>query len=342
LNAPEHGSDLHLALDTGVLEAPWCGQPHTLWGSGRDAMRALLAWGREHHGWRRALVPSFFCQDVVVAIARELPLVAYDDAPGQPAPAAVEADERDVVFVVNLHGARTSNPMETRAVVVEDHTHDPVSPWAFASDADWAVASLRKTLPLPDGGVLWSPRRRPSPPAAAVTSAHAAAAADRLAAMILKRLYLDGGTIVKDDFRRLAVAGEHAIALGDISGICDFSAARLASLPSRAWREARLRNHAAFVAALGELDGVAMLPGAFAATLVFERAEDRERVRAALVEQRIYPAVLWSLETPAVSGIPVEHVELSRRVLSLHCDFRYTPDDLRRVAQAVRRVTERP
>ncbi|MBC8067856.1 MAG: hypothetical protein IAG13_05930, partial [Deltaproteobacteria bacterium] len=43
----EHGSDFHLASATGELAAPWIGRPHTLWGSGRDAMRALLAWGRE-------------------------------------------------------------------------------------------------------------------------------------------------------------------------------------------------------------------------------------------------------------------------------------------------------
>jgi hypothetical protein len=46
--------------------------------------------------------------------------------------------------------------------------------------------------------------------------------------------------------------------------------------------------------------------------------------------------VLWSLEERAVAGLPARHLDLSRRVLSLHCDFRYTDDDMRRVAAIVR------
>jgi hypothetical protein len=41
-------------------------------------------------------------------------------------------------------------------LLVEDHSHDPFSPWAVGSSADYAFCSLRKTLPVPDGGLLWS------------------------------------------------------------------------------------------------------------------------------------------------------------------------------------------
>jgi hypothetical protein len=334
----EHGSFFHLSLQAGVLEAPWSEGRSTLWGSGRDALRALLAWGREARGFERVLVPSFFCPEVVTAAARELPVAIYSDGPDGPPPARIEAGPRDVLLVVNTYGMRKGARIETPAVVLEDHTHDPLSPWAFASEADYAFASLRKTLPLSDGGVLWSPRGRALPPERGVTEAHAQAAFDRLAGMVLKRQYLEGHAVEKRDFRARVISSEQAIGKGDISGITPLSRARLRSLPGRQWREKRARNLAAFRAALGEVPGVRLLDAPFAATLLFDRPEGREGVRAALVEARVYPSVLWPLESCAPPAILERHLDLSRRVLSIHCDFRYEVQDMERVALAVRRA----
>jgi RimJ/RimL family protein N-acetyltransferase len=335
----EQGSDFHLVFEPGVLDAPWIGQAHTLWGSGRDAIRALLAWGRVEEGWARLFVPSLFCQDVVAALARELPVSVYGD-PLQGAEHAqaqsIAAGPKDVVLVVNTYGARSRPNIDNGAVIVEDHTHDPLSPWAFASDADWAVASLRKTLPVPDGGVLWSPKGRPLPPEREITPVRAVAAFDRLAAMVLKSHYLQGLDVNKEAFRARAMIGERSMGLGDISGISDFSRARLPTLPARAWREVRERNLTAFREALGDISGALLLDVPFAATLLFDSPEQRDRVRIKLIEGRIYPAVLWSLESPMVDGILERDIELSRRLLSLHCDFRYGVADMRRVARAVR------
>jgi hypothetical protein len=331
----EHGSDFHLEQRTGELDAPWTEHPHTLWGSGRDAMRGLLAWGREHHGWQRVWVPSFYCQKVVAALARELPVVSYVDSPEHPLRARLDADAHDVVIAVNLHGTRTSSGIVTRGTVVEDHTHDPFGTWARESDAPWAVASLRKTLPLPDGGVLWSPRGEHGPAVRPLTDVHARAAADRLAGMVLKHDHLEGRDIDKSAFRACLVAGERAMASGVLSGISAFSAARLPTLPTAEWHAQRQQNIAAFADAFGSPSRVRLLPSSFAATLVFDRPEHAAWVRESLIAARVYPAVLWSLASPVVD-VPAEHRELSRRILTLHCDHRYTTADMHRVADTVR------
>lgn len=332
----EHGSDFHLDTDVGELEAPWRARPHTLWGSGRDAMRALLAWGRQRHGWQRAWVPTFYCQEVVDALARELPVASYVDSPERPLPQHIAASARDVVIVVNLHGTRAWGGMQTAGTLVEDHTHDPLGDWAWASAADWAIASLRKTLPLPDGGVLWSPTGMQGPTACALTVAHARASADRLAGMTLKRDYLEGRDIDKSAFRERLIAGERALACGEPSGISQFSAARLPTMPTRRWRAARLQNIAAFTDAVATLPGVRLLGGTFAASLVFDQHEVAARVRESLLAAQIYPAILWSLEQPMVPGIPDDQRDLARRMMTVHCDVRYTTADMRRVADTVR------
>jgi hypothetical protein len=337
----EHGSDFPLSLETGTFEAPWVGRAHVLTGSGRDAIRLLLGWGKRARGWTRLLVPSFFCQDVLRSLAEELPLQVYADAPDAALPSSIDADAKDAVLVTSFYGMRASLAVETRGAVIEDHTHDPLARAAFESRAAYAVASLRKTFPLPDGGVAWSPRGDPLPEAPQMTEAHAVAALDRLSGMVLKLHYLQGDAVEKDAFRRPAVAGEQRIGLGSPSAISPYARERLPTLPSREWREQRAKNLAAFRAALGDVPGVRLLDAPFAATLVCASHELRERLRTTLIARRIYPAVLWDLGAPVAPGIPDAHVDLARRVLSLHCDFRYDEDDMERVAREVRDAIRR-
>jgi len=332
----EQGSSLHLSLATGAMPQPWSTLPHEFWGSGRDALRALVSWGSEHHGWRRIFVPSYYCQDVLVPLRDHLTVEVYPHAPTEPAGKPVTAAPPDVVLVASLFGVAPAPTVSGGAVVVEDHSHDPLSRWSSGSGADFAFASLRKTLPLPDGGVLWSPLGLDLPPEVPVTLDHDRAALDRLAAMTLKGHYLAGEPVAKDEVRALAIRGERAIGQGAISGMSSYSRSRLSALPADLWRKKRATNLAAFRAALGEIRGVTVLRAPFAATLVFVSRDVRDRVRAALIRARIYPTVYWPLDKPAVDGIPERDVDLSRRILSIHCDYRYDAVDMVRVAGEIR------
>ena len=100
----------------------------------------------------------------------------------------------DAIFWVNFFGLGIKPPfgfVPDWVEIIEDHTHDPWSVWAYESTANWCVASLRKTLPLGNGGVLWSPAGHPLPSASPVTpERHTAALEKFLAAMLLKKRYL--------------------------------------------------------------------------------------------------------------------------------------------------------
>ena len=332
----EQGSDFHLALEVGSSRHPWSKSPHTLWGSGRDALRALVEWGCSTHGWRRILVPSYYCHDVTAKIHDQLEVAIYRHAPMTPNSSPVEATEGDVVLVVALFGMAPAPGVVGNGVVVEDHTHDPLAPWAIRSRAHYAFASLRKTLPLPDGGVLWSPRGLDGPSERGLTLDHDRGTLKRLAAMTLKRHYLSGREVPKAEVRTLAIDGERGIDRGEISAASSFTRSRLPSLPAARWREVRATNLHIFRAALGAVPAVTLLDAPFAATLLFDRSEDRDRVRSALIAARIYAAVLWPLDEEHVPGIPPEHVEISRRILSIHCDYRYDRTDMIRIASEIR------
>jgi hypothetical protein len=276
------------------------------------------------------------CQHVAAALAIELPLQAYPRSPDQAGPARVTAEPGDVVLDIATLGRHAGVSVVGDAPVIEDHTHDPISDAAFASTADFAVVSLRKTFPLPDGGVVWSPRGGPVPPEPELSERHARATLDRLTAMSEKRLYLEGRDVSKDAYRALSLHGEAEVAQGPISGISSFSRRRVESLPTDAWRARRAANLHAFREALAGTEGVSVMDTTFVATLVFDSAPRRDAVRAALIRERIYPVVYWPQEERVLPGVRAEDVDLSHRILSIHVDQRYTIDDMTRVAQAVR------
>jgi hypothetical protein len=300
-------------------------------------VRAILAKGREELGWKRLLCPSYMCQPVAEGFALELPITAYPSSPLSLEPARVETEPGDVVIVIGSLGMRLDAIVSGPAVVIEDHTHDPLSEWASASSADYWVASLRKTLPLPDGGVLWSPRGHDLPPEQPMTAFHTQGTLERLEAMALKPLYMAGLAISKKVFRPLFMAGEDHVGNGPgISGISKFSRSRMATFPAHEWRARRSANLDALRNELGELDGVRLLDAPFAATLVFDEATHRDQVREYLIERRVYPAIYWPQEERVLPGVRQVDVDLSRRILSIQCDQRYTVDDMARVAGVVR------
>lgn len=335
----ELGSDFHLSNEKGEFPAPWDALPHSYWGTGRQALRGLIKWGRVVHGWRELLIPSYYCQDVIDPLKDEISIRVYHDAPTFPGSPPITAGREVVVLVVALFGMRPRQLVVGDAAVVEDHTHDPLSPAAIESPADYAFVGLRKTLPLPDGAVVWSPGGKEVVPERPTTLEHDRAALERLSAMTLKRHYLSGAMVAKSQFRRAAIRGERMLARGEPSGMSSFSRARLPTLPGDRWRDARAANLNAFRSALRRHVNVELLEAPFAATLVFKSPRVRNRVRSALIAAKIYPMLLWTLDDRIVAGIPESHIELSRRILSIHCDYRYGATDMVRVARALGQVT---
>jgi len=349
----EHGSEFHWLSylpNASSAVVPWS-KNGQFCGSGRDAFRILILHGLAARGWKRLWVPSYFCQEVVASLlSTGVEVRTFSDGPVDAAPDfdKIGFEPGDVLLRINFFGLRsvrsTSEPDRKCVEVIEDHTHDPWSDWTFASNADWCMASLRKTLPIPDGGVLWSPAGHPVPPAMPVTPERYDASLEKLVAMVLKRLYLEGHLIEKDTFRRLAISGESHIASGQVSGMPAWTMNLLRTFPVETWRELRGRNHrilsaglvgVTWVTVLQPQDSLGVCP--FSGILVFDSPGRCEFVRQRLIASGVYPAVLWPLDKPVVSGIPKEHVDFSHRMLSIHCDMRYNESDMEHVAALVRK-----
>jgi len=323
---------------------PWDEHDRRLTGTGRGALALALAGG----GFRRVWVPSYLCQEVVTSIEDAgIPVARYADSPvdAEPGLAELALAAGDAVLIVSYFGVRRRQGASAAAAargaaVIEDHTHAPCSAWALASTADYCVASLRKLLPIADGGVVWSPRGRALPPEPPVAAALAQAAATKLEGMVLKRLYLDGQAVDKVALRRLLAAGEAGLYAGTASGMTALSRAVLGAAPIGAWDRRRAACFAAFAAALPELPGVRLVRPEhaddvpFSALLELDTPARRDRVLQRCCERGVYPSTLWPLDVPG-DDLPPAHRTLARRLLSVPIDMRYAPDDLVRAAGVV-------
>lgn len=334
---------------------PWSGESR-LYGSGRDALRGLLAHGRDQLGWRRVFVPSYFCQDVIQSMLdTSLDLIVYYyspfDHPDQFSTSAFPAPETpcagDAVLLVNTFGMHAAQPeweIDDEVAIIEDHTHAPLSVWARQSTADWGIISVRKVFPLPDGGVVWSPVQHDLPEKPAASATHHKATADRLMGMVLKDLYLKGLPIDKDAFRSRFIMGERSIASGQIAAISPVSEQALPLLPAESWHARRTANFHSFRTALDELKypGIERLlepVTVFGIVLLFNTKRLRDVVRQELIDFRVYPALLWELNT-AVSrrDISAAHRDQAERSLFIHCDHRYDSEDMIRLAHLLNRI----
>lgn len=311
--------------------------PHAnYYADGRQALIHLY----QAQGWQRLWVPEYFCYEVVESLEQAgLNLVFYTDYSGNRDDVqTLEAIQQkslfrptDAVLRVNYFGTRVFRTAERLpvAAVVEDHTHDLIGDWPMHSTADWCIASLRKSLPIPEGGILWSPMGLRLPENPTVSEENEQIAGTRWEAMRLKSRYLAGEAIEKASFRAGYVDTEEYFDTAPVCALDRASQEYLTTFDIRAWYN-RKRENWELLSDIRKKGVKIVCPESigcypFSLVLQFDNSDERDRVRKELIAHQIYPAILWNIPAPA-SG---EVFSFSRCMLSIHCDARYTADDIR-------------
>lgn len=344
----ELGSDFHFGcLDSASsIRHPW--EPsYVLGASGRDVLSLLLSSKRAEFGWNRLWLPSYLCAEVAQSVPSTLEVEVYPDVPA--VGAAIDVNKLtlkagDILLVVNQWGVRArpdlSSLRDRGVTLVEDHTHDPWSTWSEESDADYCLASLRKTLPISDGGVLWSPQEHRLPAQPLTSEEGLQASSNKLAGMLLKSRYLDGTYHDKDRYRELLEIGESQVGDGSPSGATPLARELIRSLNALDWRKKRAENLAYLIPKLEPSSPFSVLSLAdvpegqvpLGCILIASNHPQREELRRYLIQRRVYPAVLWPIAHGENHSRMAER-DLSQRMLFLHVDGRYEAADMSRLAR---------
>jgi hypothetical protein len=336
----EVGGEFHLPVDP---PGPYHRWPEgAVWYAlGRHAVEALVGHLRSPRLW----LPDYFCHEVAGRWSEAATVELYEDDPRWPEPRweSLRPGPRDVVMGVNYFGVRSGGPWQewrerTACVLVEDHAHDPASEWATTSAADYAFSSLRKTLPVPDGAILWSPRGLPLPdqPAGGADGSEL-----KLAAMLLKGEYLGRGDgALKERFRRLQLDGEERLSDAAVSGASAATRESLVRGVPLPWRARRSENTARLLSALHGWSAAEPLftewpadAAPLGAVLELGSGEERDAVREGLRAAGVYCPVHWA--DAAESG-SARVRELAERILTIPTDWRYSAADMARVASLAR------
>lgn len=134
--------------------------------TGRHAIRFILDELIEKHGVRKIWLPNYYCQHVTAWMMSIYDnIFFYDINPFDPKNSCNLEwnsfdDKRDVVLLNNFFGVyQYELPTQgNRPFIIEDHSHGWGSLACLESKADFCVSSLRKTLPIPLGGIAWVPK----------------------------------------------------------------------------------------------------------------------------------------------------------------------------------------
>ena len=328
-------------------DANWFPRSYELFSTGTACLKAIYSSSLSAAKSKRPRIhlPSFYCMAVARSLAADFDISWYSDVPSECAPdlKSIEAEPEDFLLILNTFGLRDRTDwtrwtaQHPAVITIEDHSHDPFSNWAQTSTADYAFASLRKTLPTPDGGLLYSPQGHPIP---RPKPSHSEGAGKRLTAMLLKNAFLRGCAIDKNVYRQLEIASHvdleseldaaaswftrNVIQALDIAGMrrrkqenIDHFLERAMNQPSRLWSP--------LSKATLSTEGVPLN-----VIVTCTDREVRDSLRRYLIGKNIFTAIHWSLDEKIAAPDPLAKA-LADRVLTVPVDFRYGIDDVDRV-----------
>jgi hypothetical protein len=318
--------------------------------SGRHAFAAVID-ALLPDGLSEIWFPSYYCGDVIEWIDRrftQLSVQCYVDSPWRVDPPRIEEDvsARRLIVFVDYFGIRslTSSPVVgSHDWSIADVSHDPCAYLGRELDRfDYALASLRKRFPIPDGGLVLptGPAPTPSPPDADVL------ASDELA---IRRLQVLGARSAWDrdrsdvsgtDWYQRLQPLEGDVASGRLPPMSRVARMLLSGVVPVESRGKRGANAARLVAQLegsGALDTLmetphlASLSSPLVVPVLLRDADLRDELQQVLARDDVYAAVHWRRHRWSAP----ETDTFADRQLSLPCDERYSLDDMNRVAESV-------
>lgn len=336
----EFGSDFHYIdnYNSGRAHLTDVFRGAVLLADGRQCIVVLIC----QYGWKRIWMPDYFCYEVIETIKEQTGIEVrfYEDNPlCEGEVENLPYEEGDVLLRMNFFGMRGQRSnKKIPCPVIEDHSHDPFGHWALYSDADWCISSIRKILPLPEGGMMWSPKGYNLTIDLQPSEENEKIAAIRWEGMEMKAAYLRGEDVNKEEFRKRYTETEewfdHAEPVLIDSRSKDVVTQQL---DINLWQGAKRRNWQLLQSLVNKDVCQVLKPEdesctAFSLILLFASKERRDAVRKRLIEACVYPAILWNVPESASAASK----DFSERMLSIHCDGRYTEEDVKQLADILK------
>lgn len=293
-----------------------------------------------------ALVPEFTCHSVVDAFVNHgyevhgyklntnlsINIDSFKDV--------VTESNPDVVIMHSYFGFNTIperiREIIPKVILIEDLTQRFFSSFPL-TEADCYVGSIRKWMPIPDGGFYGGYREIKKPDKEDVVFSKI-----ELEALLCKGKYMSGEKIEKKTFRDAFTNAKRSInKLNHHYTMSKLSQQIYNSIDINQWKTTRQENCRFLVEHLKEfsflkipLDNIDDQTVPFLLP-VFVR-ERRQEFQAFLAKNDIYATIIWTCPEILEKELSTNGKFIYSHILCFHCDQRYGLDDMKRVYNVIK------
>lgn len=219
-------------------------------------------------------------------------------------------------------------------IFIEDRTHNLFVDNRRQFKADFTIASLRKWVNIPDGGLLWTDKKLVNKEFSEDLNFFES----RLKAQCLRNEFFKTG----DEFTKISYRKVFSTVTGSIDEdllpglMSEYSRELLKQIDFTLINEIRKKNASILISELKGFNFVQKKVGlgdVYVAVLV----ENRDKIQRELASKGIFCTIIWPLsdeqkEICRIAKYTEEHI------LTIYCDQRYTSEDMEYVAKCIRRV----
>lgn len=327
----------------------------TFTASGRSAFSLLLK--KVKPKYNKILMPAYLCNSMILPF-KDLGYQCsfYEiDQKLEPVLSSVRKEEQVGIFLhMGYFGYPTNEKLqdavkefkENQTIIVEDITHTLFSHYPRFQENDFTVASIRKWMGIPSGGILTS---------ASEDTPDQLLRNMKFTSLRTKALLLKGDYMRKQKEYSASVRKEQKEACLDLFSKAeellseDSGPYEIDQISMKIWRLANLRqivikrrkNYAILLEGVKKLTYLKpvfdqlpkeVCPMFFPVYL----PKDRSFVRKRLTMEEIYCPIHWEVpELVDLEKFP-ETAKIYSSILSIPCDQRYGPEDMKRVVEVLR------
>ncbi|EET58752.1 hypothetical protein BRYFOR_09351 [Marvinbryantia formatexigens DSM 14469] len=219
-------------------------------------------------------------------------------------------------------------------VFIEDRTHNLLVESKYTFKPDFTVASLRKWIDIPDGGLLWTDRDLKGKE----YSEDLTFSEIRLKAQCMRNEFLQSGNEeIKAEYRKIFSTVADVIDEEKLPGLMSqYSYERACKTDLREVNELRCRNAQVLIDNLQDFDFVQDKTG-FGDVYVAVLINNRDAVQKALASMSIFCTIIWPLNKEQRMSCEVAKYT-EEHMLTIYCDQRHSVEDMKYIASCIRRV----
>lgn len=218
-------------------------------------------------------------------------------------------------------------------IFIEDRTHNLIWERQHSFQPDYIMASLRKWLPVPDGGLLWGPISKPFGNDTSFSTT-------RLKAQCMRHEFLAcGDESIKTEYRKIFSTVSD---LMDEDGPSAMSAYAYELAKDMDWdwvRRTRQQNAETLISILSTSPYISFIQdkGGLSDLYVPFTVPNRDEVQRRLSAEGIFNTIIWPLSTQQKSECRVAK-QTEENMLAAPCDQRYSTDDMKTIGAEIVRV----